>query len=828
MSLVPGQILENRYRIEAVLGQGGFGAIYLAWDIKLEGLVAIKANLYTPEENQKQFNIEARLLFKLRHPNLPRVIDLFDIPGKGQYIVMDYIEGRNLKDIIEENWEQISIEQAIMWLSQICDALIYLHEQPSPIIHRDIKPSNIRITSKGEADLLDFGIAKVLDQDDITSVGARAISPHYSSPEQIGQSTTDELSDIYSLGTTAYHFLTGSPPPPSMSVMAGLADPPIPVNEINPFVSLELSNAIAQAMAPNREERTRKVVEFKNALSLEGKRHGIDIGTDSALSQSQPLHYVDLYQDESKILASKDNNQTENEFRKNANTYSIWFGGLLLVGVTIGLLIIIIGLLSLLFRRNLTSQSEQANITVSEQISMNLMNKTANGYRSTQQTSTPKTHLTVAGIVPASNNVISTSLTLSLTQQITASQTELSLTQTGTQPYLSATLTATPSRTNSPTSTISPIIIVTILTATPTPSNTNTPTKTSTNTATATKVPTATQNQPNPGEILVFSSNIDTGTNYQLYSILPDGSTGSLQRLTISANDDSFPNLSQDGRQLLFSSNRSGNWEIILTATDNYNDPRYLTNNNSIDTDPALSPDKTKALYTHQDPNGEYSLYSLNVESGYPVRLTSGRGNNIHPVWSPNSDYIYFASNRDSVYGAYSIWQMDSNGSNAKNLTGPLLSDGEQKWPAISPDGNQVAFASSHIGDNNEIYILDLRSNSIKRVTYNLLAEDTQPTWSPDGQVLAFISNRDGDFDIYTILAGGSELDSILFNVTNNSANDREPHWGIRDIAAIEDNANDSVAWNIDGIHRDQVLLKPFLSLLVFFTRIAFINGGVS
>ena len=216
------------------------------------------------------------------------------------------------------------------------------------------------------------------------------------------------------------------------------------------------------------------------------------------------------------------------------------------------------------------------------------------------------------------------------------------------------------------------------------------------------------------------------------------------------------------------------------------------------------------------------------MESGYPVRLTSGRGNNIHPVWSPNSDYIYFASNRDSVYGAYSIWQMDSNGSNAKNLTGPLLSDGDQKWPAISPDGNKVAFASSHIGDNDEIYILDLRSNSIKRVTYNLLAEDTQPTWSPDGEALAFISNRDGDFDIYTILAGGSELDSILFNVTNNSANDREPHWGIRDIAALEVYAYDSVAWNLDGIHSYQVLLKPFLSLLIFFTRIAFINGGVS
>jgi len=192
-----GEIINNRYRIVRLLCEGGFGAVYRAWDINLKGPVAVKENHEISPQAQKQFTHEAELLFKLRHPNLPRVTDHFFVPEQGQYLVMDYVEGEDLQTMLDaRGGKPLPEQQVLPWVEQVCDALTYLHSQDPPILHRDIKPGNIKITPDGEAMLVDFGIAKVYDPDHHTTVGARAVTPGYSPPEQYGTGT-DAQSDVY-------------------------------------------------------------------------------------------------------------------------------------------------------------------------------------------------------------------------------------------------------------------------------------------------------------------------------------------------------------------------------------------------------------------------------------------------------------------------------------------------------------------------------------------------------------------------------------------------------------------------------------------------------
>ena len=185
MTLNPGDILNNRYRMVKMLGQGGFGAVYRAWDLNLETPRAIKENLETSPEAQRQFKREAQILDKLSHPNLTKVIDHFILPGQGQYLVMEFVEGKDLQEMLNAAGGPLPAEKVLPWISQICDALDYLHSHEPSIIHRDVKPANIKITPQGKAMLVDFGIAKVYDADVKTTIGARALTPRLRTPGAI-------------------------------------------------------------------------------------------------------------------------------------------------------------------------------------------------------------------------------------------------------------------------------------------------------------------------------------------------------------------------------------------------------------------------------------------------------------------------------------------------------------------------------------------------------------------------------------------------------------------------------------------------------------------
>lgn len=264
MTLEQGTLLNGRYRIVDILGQGGMGSVYRALDENLGVEVAVKENLFTTDEYSRQFRLEAVILASLRHQNLPRVTDHFVMEGYGQYLVMDYIEGEDLRQRMER-MDTIPEEDAILIGAAVCDALSYLHSRRPPVLHRDIKPGNIKITPDGRVYLVDFGLAKLIQGSQTTTTGARAMTPGYSPPEQYGTARTDPRSDIYSLGATLYAALTGHIPEDGLARVMDNVEL-TPIRKHNPKVSRRLAAVIEKAMEPYPDDRYQTAEEFRRSL----------------------------------------------------------------------------------------------------------------------------------------------------------------------------------------------------------------------------------------------------------------------------------------------------------------------------------------------------------------------------------------------------------------------------------------------------------------------------------------------------------------------------------------------------------------------------------
>ena len=218
--LPPGQALQNRYRIVALLGQGGMGAVYRAWDLRLKKAVAIKEAVPQPgldaatlAQLRVQFEQEAITLGRLVHPHLVPVTDTFQ-EGGNDYLVMAFVEGESLAARIQREGA-LAEAHVVAWAGQLLDALAYCHAQG--VLHRDIKPQNVIVTPEGRAVLVDFGLVKLWDPaaPQTRTVMRGMGTPEYAPPEQWGSADqhTDPRSDLYSLGATLYHALTGQAPP---------------------------------------------------------------------------------------------------------------------------------------------------------------------------------------------------------------------------------------------------------------------------------------------------------------------------------------------------------------------------------------------------------------------------------------------------------------------------------------------------------------------------------------------------------------------------------------------------------------------------------------
>lgn len=256
-----GSLVDGKYKILSKIGQGGMSVVYMAINEKANKTWAVKE---VRKDGIKDFEIvkqglivETDLLKKLSHPNLPSIIDVIE-DDETFIIVMDYIEGNTLSKVLEEYGSQPQ-EYVIEWAKQLCDVLGYLHTRTPPIIYRDLKPSNIMLKPDGNLMLIDFGTAREFKEKnvaDTTCLGTIG----YAAPEQFGgQGQTDARTDIYCLGATLYHLVTGLSP----------CEPPYeikPIREINPSLSTGLESIIKKCTQRNPEDRYQSCAELMYAL----------------------------------------------------------------------------------------------------------------------------------------------------------------------------------------------------------------------------------------------------------------------------------------------------------------------------------------------------------------------------------------------------------------------------------------------------------------------------------------------------------------------------------------------------------------------------------
>ncbi|HEY8461741.1 MAG TPA: protein kinase, partial [Blastocatellia bacterium] len=238
-------------------------------------IIAVKETLYNEDRKnmRDQFEREAATLARLRHPALPQVKDHF-IEGNGQFLVMDFIEGSDLGELLaqrmSENGGPFEIRQVIEWAERLLDALIYIHNQYPPVIHRDIKPQNLKLTPLGELFLIDFGLAKDATTPTRPGHSIRAYTLEFAPPEQIKGEKTDARSDLYSLGATLYTLVTGKLPPDARvreeSVKHLMPDLLQPAHRVNPQVPFAFAVTVAKAMALDRKQRYQSAQEMLDAL----------------------------------------------------------------------------------------------------------------------------------------------------------------------------------------------------------------------------------------------------------------------------------------------------------------------------------------------------------------------------------------------------------------------------------------------------------------------------------------------------------------------------------------------------------------------------------
>jgi serine/threonine protein kinase len=260
--LDPRTLLHRRYVIVQTIGHGGMAAVYQARDTRRGSICAIKEmSLSTvPANEQSQaiqnFLAEARILSRLNHPNLPAFTDFFT-EGARHFLVMEFIDGSTLEDLLERNNGPFTEPRVLGWARQLCDVLEYLHSQQPPVIFRDMKPGNIMLTRTGRIKLIDFGIARLFrhsSSQDTQLLG----TPGFAPPEQYGSAQTDVRSDIYSLAMTLFHLLTNTISENGF----GLTN----VHANFPHISSPVARALEKATSLRPEDRHESIVVFRRAL----------------------------------------------------------------------------------------------------------------------------------------------------------------------------------------------------------------------------------------------------------------------------------------------------------------------------------------------------------------------------------------------------------------------------------------------------------------------------------------------------------------------------------------------------------------------------------
>jgi eukaryotic-like serine/threonine-protein kinase len=717
MTLDRGTLLNQRYKIVDILGQGGMASIYRAIDENLNLDVAVKENLFTTEEYARQFHLEAVLLAGLRHPNLPRVTDHFVIPDQGQYLVMDYIEGEDLRQRMDRIGVLPDDEVTVVGVA-LAEALQYLHTRTPPIYHRDIKPGNVKVNPQGHVYLVDFGLAKVENEGQLTTTGARAMTPGYSPPEQYGTARTDQRTDIYSLGATLYSALTNCLPEDGLARAMGQVDL-TPLRYRNPGISRRLASVIEKALEVQPENRYQDAEEFQqellNCRSISRRKTPLFLTLPPPPTHEDEV--VNITEEDSEQMVHPPPSSPSALLPLPVSTSVIdpaskprrrrkqrWRG--------FGLAVILLGLLALVGGAAIVFDIPPFNGLWP--------------LRATQTNAFPM--IGAASQEADQPSPLTTERFLMIATMEGETLAEASATGLPEPPPLQPLSTPTP--------------VVTQLV------------------------------EAGPAQI-AFAS--DREGLPQIYLINTDGS--GLRQITDMPDGACQPDFSPDGMQIVFISPCQRYQESYSLASMFIIDIEGenltpLPNVPGGDYDPAWSPDGKLIAFTSLRSGGKPKIYLLNLENEVVTLLADEGVKNIQPAWSPDGKEIAFVTNRR---GPQQVWFMNTDGSDQRLFS--RSKDLVNSTPAWSPNGKVILYTQLQANNIPRLMVAAQEEDGFSEFPVTQSTQAMRDArYSPDSAWLTFESwqwAQSAYHNIYIMSSSGVSLQQV----TSDPTFDFQPVW---------------------------------------------------
>ncbi len=784
----------GRYQIEGLLGRGGMASVYRALDPRFDRVVAIKvlnAQLASDPHYRERFQREARSMARLQHPHILPVYDVGEQDGF-VFLVMPYVTGGSLHDhlVAQRRVGQFRTTAILAILEPLADALDYAHRQG--IIHRDIKPHNILLTERDYPFLTDFGIAKVLsDENDtpaITMANMVIGTPEYMSPEQAQGLPLDGRADLYSLGVILYELFTGRTPfraetasdtPIGILIRHASTPPPAP-SVINHQIGPALEATLLRALAKRPDDRyptgAALFGALREALTTPERDSALPDFAIVALPEVKVPPLPDLTPPGGVSIGGTTGGV-------KSGTPPPPLGATVLAPLAAP----VSAPLPALPAPPPVSSAPPAWSPASPAPPAPPDPPAAYQAALLPSARPPRRRLPL--FLLAGSVILAVAIVGALLMRSRPSG-GVAVDPTGIAIANATVGTGAGVASPPPTVTVAPPTAASggptaglVVVGTP-----------STVVGGATRTPAGGVGTPaaTRREVVFFSSHRNDVHDSQVYVMNADGS--GQRQLTFTRGHSWGPRLSPDGKTFVFSSVApgdhndhsatgggrigQGHHEIFRSNVDGSNIVR-LTNSTAWNNAWAWAPDG-QSLILASDRDGEWELYRMSAkgEQDGITRLTTNAAQDGWPSFTPDGKRVVFASDRNG--GVSQIYIMDADGKNQRQLN---VSKSYDTFPSVSPDGKRIAYSvqngTAQTGITSEIFVMNIDGSEPTRLT-NTVATNTDPSWSPDGTKLIFSSDRDGNTNIYVMNANGSGLKRL----TDDPGEDVTPFWGVIEVAA--------------------------------------------